>query len=369
MRRNTSFGCIACLVGVLFTPSSNTYAGDFNALRRSLVIVETDTGSGSGFIADMHGKRYVVTNQHVVRATKKIQLRLVDGEQLTPKVLEVAAELDAVRIEFDSKGAEPPPLTLASAPPSIGNNILIYGNSEGMGAVTELSGSILGVGPDVIEVDAGFVRGNSGSPILNRAGQVLGIATFITLKTPDTDWVLKGTRFETTRRFGVRLTESTKWVAAPFDAFYRQTKLLDDTSLYLSGVFALLCCWYEGQGQSEARRNLVAYASSDNESIFAHTQWEKRFKDFVNSYKAYWDAVHMNMNERSMLVQKSRNTLVRDFETMPFEPQTELQQTKWLTPSFAKESARAIEVMGLLQKEAQKMAKDKQRFWGGSILR
>jgi len=367
MKRIARQGWIGSLVAIAVAYSLTATAGDFDTLRRSLVVVETDAGTGSGFVIQIGGKRYVMTNQHVVRAAKKIQLRLVDGHKLTPQALEIAAEHDAVRIAFESAGDQSRPLTLASTLPSIGNAIRIYGNSEGMGAVTELAGRILGVGPDVIEVDAEFVRGNSGSPILDQTGNVLGIATFITLNTPDTDWVLQGTRFERTRRFGIRLTDTINWTPASFDSFYQQTKLLDDTSLYLSAVFSVMSCWLDGKSQSQARRDLFAYANNDNPTVFGHLQWEKRFKDFVKAYKAYWDAAH-KMTKQSMTVQSTRSTLVRQFEAMPFDPQSELQKTKWLTPTLARESANAIEVMTLLQKEVQKMTKDEGRFWGHNIL-
>jgi S1-C subfamily serine protease len=134
------------LVAMALGCSLQANAADFNALRRSLVVVESDAGSGSGFVVEIGGKRYVMTNQHVVRAARKIQLRLVDGQVLTPKALELAAEHDAVRILFESAGDPPHPLTVASTPPSIGHTVKIYGNSEGMGAVTPWRSGQLHVG-------------------------------------------------------------------------------------------------------------------------------------------------------------------------------------------------------------------------------
>ncbi len=367
MKRSTRPNWVRWLACTVFVCVLSARANDFADLRGSLVIVETDVGNGSGFVVEIGGKRYVMTNQHVVRAAKKIQLRLVDGQQLIPKGLEIAAELDAVRITFDSASYETRPLSLVSTQPTIGNSIKIFGNSEGMGAITELAGKILGVGPDIIEVDAGFVRGNSGSPILDQTGKVIGIATFITLNTPDTDWVLKGTRFISTRRFGVRLTDSIKWTKVTFDDFYQQTKLLDDTSRYLSAVFAVMCCWFDGNSKAQARRDLFTYASSENQTLCGHVQWETRFKDFVKAYKAYWK-VRAHTSAQSMTAQGARITLLRQFEKMPFDPQSELQKTKWLTPALAKESENALDVMTLFQKEIQKMTKDDGRFWHNNIL-
>jgi hypothetical protein len=84
------------------------------------------------------------------------------------------------------------------------------GNSLGSDVVTEIPGKVTGVGPDLIEVDAKFVHGNSGSPIVHvKTGKVLAIATFVVarkLSSLDRD-----SNFDEIRRFGFRLDNATAW--------------------------------------------------------------------------------------------------------------------------------------------------------------
>src|SRR6185312_7757504 len=69
---------------------------------------------------------------------------------------------------------------------SIGDAVVVLGNSQGRNVVTEIEGKVTGVGPELIEVDAKFVPGNSGSPIIHvKSGKVIGVATFVTVRQPD----------------------------------------------------------------------------------------------------------------------------------------------------------------------------------------
>ena len=99
-----------------------------------------------------------------------------------------------------------PAFTLERNLPDIGETITILGNSDGRGVVTEIRGHILGVGPQQIEVDAPFVVGNSGSPVLNRAGRVVGVASYLRNFRDNADWSKKNTRYNGIRRFALRLS-------------------------------------------------------------------------------------------------------------------------------------------------------------------
>jgi len=94
--------------------------------------------------------------------------------------------------------------------PDIGDPVVVLGNSDGRGVVTEIRGKVIGVGPREIEVDAAFVIGNSGSPVLDRHGRVIGIATYLRDCRDDEDWSKADTRFNGIRRFALRLL-GTRW--------------------------------------------------------------------------------------------------------------------------------------------------------------
>jgi hypothetical protein len=62
----------------------------------------------------------------------------------------------------------------------------VFGNSQGSGVNTEVKGKLLGAGGRTIELDAPFVAGNSGSPIiLQSSGKVIGVAAYVTYKSAD----------------------------------------------------------------------------------------------------------------------------------------------------------------------------------------
>ena len=69
-----------------------------------------------------------------------------------------------------------PSLSIKKETPVIGDKITVHGNSGGGGVVTRIQGKVLGVGPNLVEVDAEFVQGNSGCPILSDSLEVVGVA-------------------------------------------------------------------------------------------------------------------------------------------------------------------------------------------------
>jgi hypothetical protein len=102
----------------------------------------------------------------------------------------------------------------------IGDPILIPGNAEGAGVVKAIEGKVVGIGPDLIEVDAPFVKGNSGSPIIHLpTGKVLGVATYYTERKVSNG--KDGVKTEI-RRFGYRLDSVTTWEPINWQLFYAQ---------------------------------------------------------------------------------------------------------------------------------------------------
>ena len=60
----------------------------------------------------------------------------------------------------------------------VGAPVTVPGNSLGAGVTLQINGKLLGIGPALVEVDAKFVPGNSGSPIIDRrSGQVIGMGS------------------------------------------------------------------------------------------------------------------------------------------------------------------------------------------------
>jgi len=100
--------------------------------------------------------------------------------------------------------------------------VVVAGNAEGGGVINTIKGKIVGLGPQLVEVDAPFSAGQQWEP--DRAfetGKVIGVATYLTIKKYDaaTKEVLKA---PVVRRFGYRLDSVKTWQPVNWPAFYAQ---------------------------------------------------------------------------------------------------------------------------------------------------
>lgn len=217
--------------------SAQQSASSRKAPEDACVIIKTATSVGSGFIADMDGKKYLITNDHVMRGGPPMTAQLLDGTKVTSTNIEVSATRDLVRLPLDASNSLPAlPLAVTSR---LGQPIFVYGNSDGASVVTSVSGSIVGLGTDEVETDAEFVRGNSGSPMVLRDGSVLAVATYATRNPEPSDWIKQGTRFADIRRFGFRLA-GTQWVRMSLKEYYLRADCLTDMQTLCKDLCILL---------------------------------------------------------------------------------------------------------------------------------
>ncbi|QYY35743.1 serine protease [Ruficoccus sp. ZRK36] len=172
-------------------------------------LVTNAQGSGTGFLARLNGVVYFFTNSHVVGSGRDLKIRLRNGTELKPLLVELAADRDLARISI----AEQPPALNVTVHADIGDKVTVYGNSAGAGVITEIRGKIVGDAFDRIETTAKFVPGNSGSPIVNKKDTVVAVATYAIFNPSDKfDWTMAGSGFDKVRRFGVKLDPAITWV-------------------------------------------------------------------------------------------------------------------------------------------------------------
>lgn len=191
--------------------------------EEAVFLVSTKAARGTAFLAKLNGACYVVTNAHV--AAGGLQLEFKNSATkftITSGQVDVANDRDLVRFPSDKDFS-----LMLSGDVKADDPAVAYGNSGGESVITKLDGKILGIGVERVEVSCEFIPGNSGGPILDGQGRVFAVASFITRNTKVADWIKNGTRFETARRFGLRVTDDIKWTRVPFTQFVSESSQID----------------------------------------------------------------------------------------------------------------------------------------------
>ncbi len=134
---------------------------------------------GSGFVIEQDG--YIVTNHHVVDSAVRVTVRLPDEREFAAEVVGTDPQTDLALLKIDA--GDLPHLPLGDSERlRVGESVVAVGNPFGLGG-TVTTGIVSGlardinVGPyvDFIQTDAAINRGNSGGPLLNMAGEVIGV--------------------------------------------------------------------------------------------------------------------------------------------------------------------------------------------------
>ncbi|MEL0062206.1 MAG: Do family serine endopeptidase, partial [Candidatus Puniceispirillum sp.] len=152
--------------------------GDNNRQRKAQSL-------GSGFIIDQEG--IVVTNYHVIENAEEIRVILKDETSFTAKVLGQDKKTDIAVLKIDPGKTKLTAVTFGDSDKlRVGDWVLAIGNPFGLGGtvtagIVSARGRDIGNGPydDFIQTDASINRGNSGGPLFNVAGEVIGINTAI----------------------------------------------------------------------------------------------------------------------------------------------------------------------------------------------
>lgn len=139
---------------------------------------------GSGFIIDPTG--YVVTNNHVIDGADEIFVLLQDDTRLPAKLLGTDPKTDVALLKVEPNGDLPFVKFGNSAETRVGDWVIAIGNPFGLGG-TVTAGIVSARGRDIrsgpydnyIQTDASINRGNSGGPMFNMDGEVIGINTAI----------------------------------------------------------------------------------------------------------------------------------------------------------------------------------------------
>lgn len=148
-------------------------------------------GVGSGFIVDPKG--YILTNQHVVQGATRITVGLQSGEELRGRVVGVDEETDVAVVKVDTTRDLPTVKLGDSSHVEVGDWVLAIGSPFGLDQ-TVTAGIISTLQRQTpyftnfqqfLQTDAAINRGNSGGPLVNMRGEVIGINSQIATSTGD----------------------------------------------------------------------------------------------------------------------------------------------------------------------------------------
>ena len=138
---------------------------------------------GSGFVISEDG--YVVTNNHVIEGADEILIEFFSGDELPAKVIGTDPNTDIALLKVESDKPLPFVSFGDSDTARVGDWVLAMGNPLGQGfsvsagIVSARNRALSGTYDDYIQTDAAINRGNSGGPLFNMDGEVVGVNTAI----------------------------------------------------------------------------------------------------------------------------------------------------------------------------------------------
>ena len=145
-----------------------------------------ESGSlGSGFVVSKDG--YVVTNNHVIDGADEIYVKFSNGREYRTKLVGTSPEVDIAVLKIDSNETFKPLEFANSDQVQIGQWSIAFGNPLGLndsmtvGIVSAAGRSSLGIEEieNFIQTDAAINQGNSGGPLIDITGKVIGVNTAI----------------------------------------------------------------------------------------------------------------------------------------------------------------------------------------------
>jgi S1-C subfamily serine protease len=174
----------------------------FNQVRQSVVVIEGlqinydifrrpyyTQVQGSGFIYNYEGQMIILTNYHVIADTTSINITFTNGQEYSASILGSNPNADLALLSTNAPSSEFTPLEIISSSTlSVGDFVIVVGTPYGLagsmsnGIVSALNRTLTtddySIG-NVIQTTAPLNPGNSGGPLLNYSGQVVGIVTAI----------------------------------------------------------------------------------------------------------------------------------------------------------------------------------------------
>jgi S1-C subfamily serine protease len=190
------------VVGVVERVGAAVVSVHVGRTRRGEIV---NAGAGSGVIVTPDG--YLLTNQHVVQGAARVEITLIDGDSVEARVIAEDASTDLAVLRADASAL--PAAALAATQPRVGQLVVAIGNPLGFEAtvsagVLSAHGRTLRAGDGrliegILQHTAPLNPGNSGGPLVDARGRVVGINTAIiaaaqgigfAVPAPTAEWVI-----------------------------------------------------------------------------------------------------------------------------------------------------------------------------------
>ncbi len=225
------------LLGDEFSPEEKVNIRVYESVNRSVVHITTMSarldsfllyespteGAGSGSVIDQEG--HVLTNYHVVAGAREIRVRLFDGQEYAAGLVGKDPLNDIAVIKIDAPQESLLPIRLGdSSNLRIGQKIHAIGNPFGLertytvGIISSLNRTLPASDhrtlKSIIQVDAALNQGNSGGPLLNSRGELVGMNMAIASRVGENSGVGFAIPVNTIKRVVPQLIESGKVIRA-----------------------------------------------------------------------------------------------------------------------------------------------------------
>ncbi|MCU0856780.1 MAG: serine protease [Pontiellaceae bacterium] len=239
-------------------------------VERGVFLVENDTGRGTGFLMQDEGQVYFVSNMHVLGGGTGFSIKNVYGETVSiPDTVQVASDRDLIRFPVNH-----PRGFRVSKDYGFGDAVCAVGNSGGEGVLTRIDGTVMALGPKLVEVSCTFIPGNSGGPVLDKSNQVVCVSTYVTSETNSMpNWILEGSRFKETRRMAVRV-DNVDWMTMSWRDFCREAAYVDRMDEYSDEIVWIV------KSLSDDKFKMI-YSDTDYRGI---QDWIKSYNQYIRSF-------------------------------------------------------------------------------------
>jgi hypothetical protein len=171
---------IVVTLGAIIARPSN-WNDTIKAVAPSVVYIETDNGTGSGFLLNSQG--YLLTNYHVIDGAKTVTVTFINNKSYAAKIVKVEKDKDLAVIKISTTNLPDPVKIGNSDKMEPGNEVVALGYPLGIRGYPAITKGVVSRiltynnGNEYIQTDTAFNHGNSGGALINILGEVVAIPT------------------------------------------------------------------------------------------------------------------------------------------------------------------------------------------------